>query len=118
MGESNANPVPLVLPEYINVLVEAGIDVTIMQSSDPAGWCLDMNTGAKSHLHLTRIDGEWVALMRDNEAALIQGFNDLLETVRSCMRGYDTINRYWGDLLVRCGLLTLATKTTATYRFT
>jgi hypothetical protein len=102
------------VPEYVEILVDAGIPVTI-DKSDKLGIYFNLNLESKSHLYLFERDGEWFADMRYDKQIKIESWNDLMWAAKDGMHGRDFIHYKWEELLVKEGVLRVDIQTTKSY---
>jgi len=92
---------------FIEIL-KAGIPVSIIYKND--GIWYDLNTGAKSHLHIYPVDGgdrgEYIIDTRYDEphAVHIHQIQDVVWLVRHCMYGRDYANEGWIKLMLEHGV--------------
>ena len=71
-----------------------GVLVTLFRDSD-GEWCIDFNTGMKSHLHLYYVNGKYIAKGRYGVEKEIETFEDFHNTLVGCMCGRDFMNLNW-----------------------
>jgi hypothetical protein len=107
----------IVLPDFLEDLIKAGIQVTIEQSDKYAdGYYFDLNLQSKSHMHLFRHEGgQWRVDMRYGEEYVIEEFSDLLYSAKKGMHGRDFIHYKWEQLLVKHEYLKVHITTTKSY---
>lgn len=104
----------IVIPDYVEKLVDAGIRVTLEKNED-IGVYFDLNLQSKSHLHLFNKNGDWYVKMRYDEQHMIKSWEDLLYAAKDGMHGRDFINYEWEQLLVHEGVLVVHSTTTKSY---
>lgn len=96
---SHKELVMIEIPEFIEKAVEAGIDVTIQRHAW-YGYHFDLNTMAKSHIHIVKERDKWYALMRYNEKHEVEDVADLKRLGRHAMHGNDYISSNWAEFLM------------------
>lgn len=103
------------VPEYVEHLVEAGVEVTISKN-DKLGLYFDLNLQSKSHMYLHQVGDDWFVSMRYDEKYQIEDWNDLMYAAKKGMHGRDFIHHKWAELLIKEGYLTKVVETTVTYK--
>jgi hypothetical protein len=87
------------VPEFLEELVAAGIDITISRSIKH-GVYFDLNLRAKSHMFLfKRETGQWFVAMRYDEEFPVNDIEDLKSLAVHGMHGRDLINYNWERFL-------------------
>lgn len=114
-----------ILGKAIDIIVKAGVQISLSYDTKEHKTYLDLNTGTKSHLHLyLNSDNTVTFKMRYNTVETINldhyaDENELVEAiaylVKSCMHGRDYINFSWAELMVKLSVLTVTKTTTVTY---
>lgn len=102
------------VPEFIERLVNEGIEITLKMDKK-FGLYFDLDTQAKSHLHLYKTEDGWLARCRYWEDQ-IEDFDGILSNVHRCLYGRDFMNQKWLDLLVKEGYLERVVQTSVSYR--
>jgi hypothetical protein len=87
------------IPDFVEELVLAGIQVTITKDSDQEIY-FDLNLNAKSHMHLYKTADGYVVKMRYGEEYPVEDICDLKYHARQGMHGRDYINPAWGEFLM------------------
>jgi hypothetical protein len=94
----------LIVPDFLEELVDAGIEVTIRKNQD-LGFHFDLNLQAKSHMYLYfEFDTDtWHVAMRYDKRYTIDKedpIGDLRSYAREGMCGRDYINAAWAEFLM------------------
>jgi hypothetical protein len=92
----------LSLPPLILTLLQHGITVELLQCKDES-ILFNVNTGAKSHLHLKLNDDDqtFTGLGRyGDEYGHIQTLDDVCSAVHSCMCSRPSVSEPWKQLLL------------------
>lgn len=90
--------------EWFNEILKAGVPVSIIYQNDEIWY--DLNTGAKSHLHIRPTDdGKYAINTRydGTQVVSIRGIVDVVRLVRQCMCGLDYVNDSWINLMIKHG---------------
>lgn len=94
------------IPELIKELMDKGISISLLL--DKGGDILfDINTGAKSHLHLkyNEDSDSFIGYRRYGDVVTdIHSVDDLIWEVHDCMLGRDSVNQAWMNLMVEKGI--------------
>lgn len=114
-----------ILGKAIDLIVKAGVQVTLVYDTTEHKTYLNLNTETKSHLHLY-VDSDDTVTFKMRYGA-VETFNlsdytdehELLEAigylVKSCMHGRDYINHSWAELMVNLGILKVNKTVTVSY---
>lgn len=86
------------MPDFLEELVNAGISPTI-HKNDKLGVYFDLNTMAKSEMHLYKKDNQWRVAMRYDEDHVVEDADDLKILGRHAMHGRDYINADWAEFI-------------------
>lgn len=89
----------LEIPEFLNDLINAGIEITILKN-DSLGVHFDLNLRAKSHMYLFKRDDKWFVEMRYDEEFEVEDVDDLKRLAEHGKHGRDFINPAWAEFLL------------------
>lgn len=106
------------LPDYIEDLVNAGIDVTIKKDFADGMLGFDLNSMAKSEMFLFNDpkDGQWKIRGRYNFEEPVEDLEDLMSIFRRFYEMRNFGNGNWLSLLVNHGMMERVENITVTYR--
>ena len=94
------------IPDFVEELVQEGIEVTLMKDYDDNSIVMNLNSGAKSHMHLAEKDGQYYVKMRYNQKSeWVESVKDLCWIFLECYRMRDFGNCAWLDLCVKHDIL-------------
>lgn len=82
-------------------LAENGITFSTIEYLN--NYCIDVNTGMKSHMYVTELNGELVAYRRYQRVDTFSSFDELVGLVSECTHGRDFMNEQWANLLTKKG---------------
>lgn len=106
------------IPSVIEELIKKGITVEL-KHSDEYGLYFDMNTYAKSNLHLVlKPDDEdsFIAYLRYNESKEVSAdIHSITYLVKECMAGRDYVDHSWSKLMIELGMAQTETTTKVIY---
>lgn len=91
--------------EWFTEILKAGVPVSIIYQNDEIWY--DLNTGAKSHLHIQPLDnGKYAINTRYDglQVVSIHNTDDVVRLVRHCMCGRDYANDGWINLMLKHGV--------------
>ncbi len=85
------------IDDLIQTIIDHGVRVSVYKRDDKV--VFDLNTEAKSHLHLVNDGNKWYAETRYNNPSEIFDFNSVLCEVYGCMYGRPYISDTWRRIL-------------------
>lgn len=106
----------ITLPDVVAAAVFRGVSVTLETNVSTGELFYNMNTGAKSHMHIFVRDEKVIAEMRYGDKEEINDFDDLLYAVKRCMHGRDYMNSEWVSILINEGVLERVETVQVSYR--
>ncbi len=83
--------------KMIDKVLDAGIEITLFKSEGKTIY--DLNTGMKSHLHLSFKDDVCNFYGRYGVEGVIEDFDNLLQEVANCDHGKGFANQSWSKLV-------------------
>jgi hypothetical protein len=91
------------LPAMLEQVLEAGVEVTLFLNKGVVYY--NLNTGAKSHMHLFEVDGKYYVDMRYDEIHEVSDFEQLVSLCAHAMHGQTYVSNAWRKVLTDRGYL-------------
>jgi hypothetical protein len=89
----------LEIPTFLETAMRQGLRPTVSMDKK-YGLMFDMNTMAKSHIHLVMEGNKWFALMRYDEKHEVEDVEDLKSLGHRAMYGRDYLSADWVEFLL------------------